>query len=230
MTLKKNALLFAFSLTAILGCLIVESESHAQHFRRRPPGQELGRFLGLGYGNGYHCRTPGPQTDYYNPYSAMNSHLVSRYQDAGGYSNLNTGYAVGGGAVPHSVYTGTSNEGHSVFESVPGQTMTPSFEPVPERKPQFRRDLEERDFEDELDLEDNATDEGDTNEDGFGSRLRDDQESAINRELEDEEGDGGFDALRDNIENLDSEGGSGSRDSQPTNDDQASFFGDNTAN
>jgi len=50
MTLKKSArLLFAFSFVAIFGGFLIESESQAQYFRR-PPGQELGRFLGLGYG------------------------------------------------------------------------------------------------------------------------------------------------------------------------------------
>ena len=227
MTLNKNArLLFVCSFAAIFGCLLIESESQAQIFRRTP-GQELGRFLGLGYGNGYHCRTPGPQADYYNPYSAHNSYLVSRNENVGRFSNMSTGYAVGGnmgGSVPHSVYTGTQSNDFSVFESVPGQTMTPSFEPVPERKSRFQQDLEERDFEDELDLdEEEAAAEEDNS---FGSRLRDDQESAINREQEEEEGSGGFDSLRENFENLDKEGSS-LKDSLPSEKDQAAFFGGN---
>ena len=50
MTLKKNArLLFAFSLVAIFGSFLIESESQAQ-IRNRPIAQEVGRFLGLGWG------------------------------------------------------------------------------------------------------------------------------------------------------------------------------------
>lgn len=226
MTLKRNArLLFAFSFAAVFGCLLIESESHAQRFRR-PPGQELGRFLGFGYGNGYHCRTPGPQADYYNPYGPTNSHLVSRYQNSGRFSNMNTGYAVGGfnrgGTVPHSEYTGTQSDGYSVFENLPGQTVTPSFEPVPERKSTLRRDLEERDFEDELDLDEDTQEENE-----FRTRLQDDQESPINREQEDAESDGGFDSLKENFDGLNSESDSSIGALQPSDEDQAAFFGGN---
>lgn len=222
MTLKKNArLLFAFSIVAIIGSSLIESESHAQYFRR-PPGQELGRFLGLGYGNGYHCRTPGPQADYYNPYSAHNSYLVSRNQTTGRYSNMNTGYAIGGlnGSIPHSEYTATQPRGYSVFEDLPGQTVSPSFEPVNQQKSQFQRDLEERDFEDELDLDETAGDDDD-----FSSRLRDEQDSAIDREQEDNSG--AFESLKERFDSLDSEGSSLKDGLQPSEEDQAAFFGSN---
>ena len=234
MTLKKNArLLFAFSFVAIFGSFLIESESQAQIFSRRPPGQELGRFLGLGWGNGYHCRTPGPQADYYNPYSAHNSHLVSRSGNVGRYSNMNTGYAVGGmgGSIPHSVYTGTQSNGFSVFESLPGQTVTPSFEPVTERKSRFPKDLEERDFEDELDLEDQTETAEDI--DDFSSGFGDEQDSVINRE-EEEEDSGAFESLKENyeslkddLEDLDSGGSSIKSAFQPSEEDQAAFFGSN---
>lgn len=233
MTLTKTArLLFAFCFVAIFGCFLIESESQAQYFRR-PPGQEVGRFLGLGYGNGYHCRTPGPQADYYNPYSAHNSYLVSRNQNVGRFSNMNTGYAVGGnfrgmgGGIPHSVYTGTKPDDFSVFESLPGNTVTPTFEPVNKQKSRFQRDLEERDFEDELDLDETEEDND------FRSRLEDEQDSAIDHEEEDG---GDFDTLRENFDSLDSEGegstlkgdGSTLRDAfQPSEEDQAAFFGSN---
>ncbi len=223
MTLTKTArVLFAFSFVAIFGCFLFESESQAQYFRRLP-GQELGRFLGLGYGNGYHCRTPGPHTDYYNPYSANNSYLVSRNQPGGRYGDFNAGYAIGGRsneAIPHSVYTGTQADGYSVFESVPGTTVTPSFEPVNKSESQFGRDLEERDFEDELDLDEAAEDSD------FRSRVRDEQDSAINRDQSDDDS-GAFDSLRENFENLDSEGSSIRDNLQPSEEDQAAFFGSN---
>ena len=177
MTLKKNTrLLIACSFVAIFGSVLIESESQAQLFSRTP-GQEIGRFLGLGYGNGYHCRTPGPQADYYNPYSAHNSSLVSHGHTGGGYSNMNTGYAIGslGGSIPHAVYTGTQPTSHSVFESLPGRTVTPSFEPVNKRKAQFQKDLEERDFEDELELEEQ--DESDEQDLDLSARFDDEQGS-----------------------------------------------------
>jgi len=229
MTLNKNArLLFAFSFVAIFSCVLTESESQAQ-ILRRPLGQELGRFLGLGYGNGYHCRTPGPQADYYNPYSAHNSYLVSRNEAVGRFSNMNTGYAVGGSnrGIPHSVYTGTQSRDFSVFESLPGQTVTPSFEPVVERKSQFQQDLEERDFEDELDLEENESFESEEDDNDFRSRLEDEQDSAIDQELEDDNG-GAFETLKENFEKLESEGSSikSALNSafQPSEEDQAAFF------
>lgn len=105
--------------------------------------------------------------------------------------------------------------------------MTPTFEPVNKQKSRFQRDLEERDFEDELDL-----DETEENND-FRSRLEDEQDSAIDREEEDG---GDFDTLRENFDSLDSEGegstlkgdGSTLRDAfQPSEEDQAAFFGSN---
>ena len=239
MTLKKNArLLFAFSFVAIFGSFLTESESQAQ-IRNRPIAQEVGRFLGLGWGNGYHCRTPGPQADYYNPYSAHNSYLVSRHQNPGRYSNMSTGYAIDaiggiggmGGSIPHSVYTGTQSRDFSVFESLPGQTVTPSFEPVVERKSQFEKDLEERDFEDELDLEEE--DVSVVDDDDFRSRLGDEQDSAIDRETEEEDS-GAFESLKENYENLrddledlDSGGSSNKSAFLPSEEDQARFFGSN---
>ncbi len=222
MTLTKTArLLFAFAFVAIFGCFLFESESQAQYFRR-PPGQELGRFLGLGYGNGYHCRTPGPHTDYYNPYSANNSYRVSRYQPAGHYNNYHTGYANFGGneAIPHSVYTGTQNDGYSVFEGLPGNIVTPSFEPVNKQESQLGRDLEERNFEDELDLG------GAEDDEAFRERLRNEQDSVIDRDQEESES-GAFESLRENFENLDSEDVSFRDALTPSEEDQAAFFGSN---
>ena len=228
MTVKKNArLLFAFSFVAILGCFLIESESQAQRFWR-PPGQELGRFLGLGYGNGYHCRTPGPQSDYYNPYSYRNSHLVSRGQS--GYHHMSHGYHGGGngGTIPHSVYTGTS-DGYSNFEGLPGQTMTPTFAPASKPKGRDKRDLEERNFEDELDL-------GDTGigADDFEPAAVDREESGDDSQWEDED-QGDFENLRDSyeslredledLEDLDINGSTTKSVYQPSEEDQAVFFG-----
>lgn len=37
------------------------------------PVRSLDRWLGIGYSGGYHWRNPGPNTDYYQPYSDLNS-------------------------------------------------------------------------------------------------------------------------------------------------------------
>ena len=215
---NRNARRFVvLSLAAFLGCCLVGSESQAQLFRRHTPGQELGRFLGLGYGNGYHCRTPGPQADYYNPWSAKNSHLVSRY-NTGPFSNLNTGYAVGGtrGYVPHSVYAGSQpSPGESVFESLPGQSVKPTFEPVPERRNQLQNDLEDEEYQNEV-FERNQRSRNEDN--SFGSGLHNEPGSNNRSDFDD----GGFDSLRENFDSL-REGGSDSK--TPGQQDQASFFG-----
>ncbi len=36
------------------------------------------RWAGHGIGPGYHWRNPGPNTDYYNPWTMHNSHLISQ--------------------------------------------------------------------------------------------------------------------------------------------------------
>ena len=116
--------------------------------------------------------------------------------------------------------------------ALPGQTVTPSFEPVNEQKSRFEKDLEERDFEDELDLdEDDSVDDSDD----FRSRLGDDQDSAIDREQEEEEGSGAFETLKENYESLkddlekldSSEGSSVKRVFLPSEEDQAAFFDSN---
>ena len=134
-----------------------------------------------------------------------------------------------GGSIPHSVYTGTQSNGFSVFESLPGQTVTPSFEPVTEQKSRFERDLEERDFEDELDLQEEDVSAEDS--DDYRSRLGDEQDSAIDRETEEEDS-GAFESLKENYENLrddleDLDGSSNKSAFLPSEEDQARFFGSN---
>jgi hypothetical protein len=41
------------------------------------PVRSLDRWLGIGYGPGYHSGNPGPDSDYYQPYSDLNSGLQS---------------------------------------------------------------------------------------------------------------------------------------------------------
>lgn len=53
------------------------SECHAQWRLLHQPGQNATRWLGQGFSAGYHFRTPGPRTDYYQPYGFHNRYLLS---------------------------------------------------------------------------------------------------------------------------------------------------------
>ena len=66
-----------FSGTVLL-TLLGSSPVCAQWRGVRSPAQMVLRNLGHGFGPGYHWRTPGPNSDYYNPYSAHNSMLISQ--------------------------------------------------------------------------------------------------------------------------------------------------------
>ena len=41
------------------------------------PVRSLDRWLGIGYSAGYHAQNPGPDSDYYQPYSDLNTGLQS---------------------------------------------------------------------------------------------------------------------------------------------------------
>ena len=57
--------------------VVFADQCQAQLGRGHQPIQRPGRFLGLGYGIGYHHCNPGPDTSYYNPWSRHNSMLIS---------------------------------------------------------------------------------------------------------------------------------------------------------
>lgn len=222
-------LLSALSVAAVVGSMFGTSESQAQHFR---PGQELGRLLGVGIGNGYHCRTPGPNVDYYNPWSATNSHLVSRYQDTGAWQSGHggmQGLSDPNQFVPHRVYTGHS-DGYSVFENVPGQTLTPSFEPadkmnVPKPNAGQSQDYDafngdESEFESRSREADRSMDDNQRSpiDDGYGETREDDDSDY-------RDDDGGFQELQDNFESLEKDEPPTPRSgSQPSEEEQVRFF------
>ncbi len=61
--------------------MLLSTESSAQSRLKRH--QPVGRFLGLGWGlSGYHYCNPGPNSDYYNPYTVRNSVLMSPHPTA----------------------------------------------------------------------------------------------------------------------------------------------------
>ena len=62
--------------TALLLITVFSSTSEAQRRGFCQPGQNTFRWLGHGYSAGYHWQNPGPNSDYYNPYSVHNSLLI----------------------------------------------------------------------------------------------------------------------------------------------------------
>ena len=72
----------------LLMFVVFESEVNAQ----LRPIHRAGRFLGLGWGNGFHTRTPGPVVDHYNPYSVTNSYFLHRQHRSGLPRQANPGY------------------------------------------------------------------------------------------------------------------------------------------
>lgn len=77
---------FCLLVSAVLVTTALSSVSSAQWLRSGLKGQRRPlRVLGHGYSAGYHWRNPGPNSDYYNPYSAHNSQLTSQTGGSYGY-------------------------------------------------------------------------------------------------------------------------------------------------
>ena len=144
----RNVSFKSLAITGLAVCmtlLIIPSDS-AEAQRRFQPINRAGRWLGIGYSDGYHQRTPGPNTGYYNPYSAHNSYLLSKdpayiqeYGDPGNYGNsfnprsmgyyLQNGGRTRGGTTPYSVYSPTNGRGIGSYDEMyRGQTLESQFE------------------------------------------------------------------------------------------------------
>lgn len=63
--------IFGLGLSVVMVVTVLSSASSAQI--KRPL-----RWMGQGFSDGYHRCAPGPNSDYYNPYSAHNSLLISQ--------------------------------------------------------------------------------------------------------------------------------------------------------
>ena len=99
--------------------------AEAQHLRSRQPLQAGFRWLGQGWSAGYHHRNPGPNTDYYNPYTAHNSMLISRMPgNQSGYNQY--GYHSGLPTSSYPNYASGSSWGHGHG----AQSIQPTFVPV----------------------------------------------------------------------------------------------------
>ena len=104
------------------------STSSAQWRGLRQPGQKVLRVLGAGYGPGYHWRTPGPNSDYYNPYSAHNSLLISEPGPSGDFGAYSNNHAPAAGT-PFSSHAPTSR-GTTHLGDLPGAPIDGTFQPL----------------------------------------------------------------------------------------------------
>ncbi len=106
---------FCLLVSAVLLTTAFSSESSAQWRRSGLQGQKRPlRVLGHGYSSGYHWRNPGPNSDYYNPYSAQNSVLMSQAEAYGFFPSEGQ---------PRYSPTGEPN-----FETIPGQPIEGNFQ------------------------------------------------------------------------------------------------------
>lgn len=202
MLLTRSSRLATLIIAVVLFAVLSSLASDCQAQRRFVLGQEVNRFLGLWHGPGFHCNTPGQNTDYYNPYSAHNSVLTyhndpyNRYPGIRGFDSE---------TVPHASYTSRGKDQHSVFESAPGQTVQPRFEPAVDRT---KKKPQEADFDADSELDFDADED-------LGASSTSDFDPSILDELEDldtevlaGEGDGDFESLKNAFEDLQGDGSS----------------------
>lgn len=111
---------FCLLVSAVLLTTAFSSESSAQWRRSGLQGQKRPlRVLGHGYSAGYHWRNPGPNSDYYNPYSAHNSLLMSNGSQQGEF-----------GFFPNYGQPRYSPTGEPNFETLPGNPIPGDFTPA----------------------------------------------------------------------------------------------------
>lgn len=109
------------------------------------PVERVDRWLGVGNGAGYHWRTPGPNVDYYQPWSHLNSHpaAIPAYHHCVN-SNAAYGNAIHGNSVwipngpldsnwgyPTPSHPGAMPPGTLPTVSPPGQEFSPMTQPQP---------------------------------------------------------------------------------------------------
>jgi hypothetical protein len=192
-----------FAATICLATLMA-SDCFAQNGRfLHQPGQRVGRFLGMGYGVGYHNCNPGYDAGYYNPYSAYNSHLISKspqylaqhgYQSSvynSGYAPIRNGYGQTNMSVPQHEYSGINSQ--PPYPTSQGESVNATFEPAQKRaeEAQLQEDVgndSDNDFQpqDDANADDQPSVSDDEDEGGF-DELEQLKEGAESGELEDGE-------------------------------------------
>jgi len=160
------AKLTKFALVAIVTISSFSSFASAQ------PIQQPLRWLGQGFSAGYHRCNPGPDTSYYNPWSAHNSMLISKlpqFQNQKfqplGTSDLSSRPIYHG--VPFSVYAAPKsqhNYAHGMYQQHTGayegapqsQSVESYFEPYGAEDEAQETELDEKD---QWNDDDNQSDE-----------------------------------------------------------------------
>ncbi len=122
--------IFGFVLSIVMVATLFSSLSSAQQTRRPL------RWLGQGISDGYHQCNPGPNSDYYNPYTAHNSMLISQNPGMYGMPQRRVQEGPIQVGVPFSVYAAPApvNSSRS-FQSLPGVPIDNSFVPYNGKKP-----------------------------------------------------------------------------------------------
>ena len=122
---------------SVLSLVIVSISFVAEASAQNRLGHRPLRWLGQGFGDGYHRCNPGYDSSHYNPYSAHNTFLYSQtpqYRALTGTQNYamspnqDLRFRVG---VPYSIYAAPPRNnplGH--FQGMPRTTTTNSFEPT----------------------------------------------------------------------------------------------------
>jgi len=82
------------------------------------------RWLGQGYGPGYHWRNPGHESCYYNPYTMQNSYLISQYGPSPFINNDPTYF--GRGQSGYSQYTPRQTFPHPSPQQLIGGDFVPT--------------------------------------------------------------------------------------------------------
>ncbi len=114
-------------LSAVLLTTVMTSVSSAQWNGSRQTSLRPLRFLGQGWGAGYHHCNPGPNVDYYNPYSAHNSALISQGGMMAGSNGGYQSFSMDSGSVPYSSFSPSSTMPSGNFDSLPGESIDATF-------------------------------------------------------------------------------------------------------
>ena len=183
MSLKKVSLV-ALAVFIICGSFVTSCQ--AQNTFRRQRGL---RWLGQGFGDGYHRQNPGYDTSYYNPYSAHNSLLLSQSPEYMAARPVPTNQELPRrffNGVPFSAYAAPPQLNQSL-QTLPGQQFQGSFSPsigsgvtddmdsVPDNSFQPSKDDGEADKADDNDFR--QDDDNDFREPQENSVERDDDEN-----------------------------------------------------
>ena len=206
MLLTRSSRIVPLTIAIILFAVLSSLTSDCQAQRRRfVLGQEIHRFLGAYHGAGYHCANPGPNSDYYNPYSAHNSSLTAGNYPLNGLNGSSSNFDTD--RVPHASYTNRDHKQHSVFESLPGQAVQPQFEPAVDRTQKKKSEADfDPDFNSNSDLDFDPFEDFE-NESGSGSRTKSNFDSLSTlddldaKELAGED-DGDFDSLKSTFDDI----------------------------